>query len=626
MKANKHNQQEDLIERAFLALSRMPVPDGPPSETVATVVGVLAEAGGKPRTFSLVERIWNMKPIAKITTAAAACLIAVILVSLLTSIRISQPAYALEQTGEALKSVRYMHAVLRDDKAAMIDERWIELSPDGFQIRYRQEGGSLVIADDGEVCRVLHKDTNTFVLHDSGKYVWFGDLSGLLRDLSGKGEPGSAEIQRNVTYKGRPAHRVRLLSSNIDCYIDPASKLPMAIESYEISYGQPPKDIFHLAVPSGAKIVDLQSRPGVSQQPKEDQPVDDTETAFEAARYALVAKDFEKAEKLFAEVAQKHPLHNWAVFWLGRAQFEQANYNEAVRNFSKVIDMLGPFGLKPDYCYLTRGFAFQRKGLNDNAKKDFAVALPSMIKGLRNPKASLVFDYADDPLLQYRLIIRDRFSHERAVAEREKTSVPKMIERLRIVTGQNFGYDPSGTSEQNEKAIAAWEKWWADHAEEYGVKPEELKPYGQEEPAKEELTAAQREFIEKVYKLDNTQRSEASFNLFTEAKELKPSDAMVWFILGLSLYEDKHYAEALEAFGRSVELPQPQGMLSRSAYATIVWQGHMLDLLGRRDEAIERYKEGLKRYSGERVQHDNWGIWIDRKWIEECLKTPFDRK
>ena len=34
-----------------------------------------------------------------------------------------------------------------------------------------------------------------------------------------------------------------------------------------------------------------------------------------------------------------------------------------------------------------------------------------------------------------------------------------MINRLRLITGQNFGYDPAGTLEQKEGAIAAWEQW-----------------------------------------------------------------------------------------------------------------------------------------------------------------------
>ena len=37
----------------------------------------------------------------------------------------------------------------------------------------------------------------------------------------------------------------------------------------------------------------------------------------------------------------------------------------------------------------------------------------------------------------------------------------RMIVRRQLITGQNFGYDPNATPEQNETAIAAWEQWLA---------------------------------------------------------------------------------------------------------------------------------------------------------------------
>jgi hypothetical protein len=37
-----------------------------------------------------------------------------------------------------------------------------------------------------------------------------------------------------------------------------------------------------------------------------------------------------------------------------------------------------------------------------------------------------------------------------------------MINRLRIFTGQNFGYDPNAGNEEKERAITAWEQWYKD--------------------------------------------------------------------------------------------------------------------------------------------------------------------
>jgi hypothetical protein len=62
-----------------------------------------------------------------------------------------------------------------------------------------------------------------------------------------------------------------------------------------------------------------------------------------------------------------------------------------------------------------------------------------------------LFDYADDPL--YRNLPKDK----RPTAEQ---SLAMMINRLRIITGQNFGYDPDVSAEENEQAIAGWEDWF----------------------------------------------------------------------------------------------------------------------------------------------------------------------
>jgi len=108
----------------------------------------------------------------------------------------------------------------------------------------------------------------------------------------------------------------------------------------------------------------------------------------------------------------------------------------------------------PSYNF-ARALAYQAKGMTDMAKLDFEKVLPKMIQALRSTKAAGSFDLADDPL-----ILADGMRegcHEGPTAEE---SLAMMINRLRIVTGQNFGYDPYATAEENEQAIAAWEEWF----------------------------------------------------------------------------------------------------------------------------------------------------------------------
>lgn len=92
--------------------------------------------------------------------------------------------------------------------------------------------------------------------------------------------------------------------------------------------------------------------------------------------------------------------------------------------------------------------------------------------------------------------------------------------------------------------------------------------------------------------------------------------AFEWFKLGLTLYDSHYYPESLEAFRKA----------SGFGFAAFVWQGHVLDLLGRRGEAIEAYRKALEVGGpSPSMQHSQYDMTIDRAWIEERLKTPFTR-
>jgi hypothetical protein len=56
-----------------------------------------------------------------------------------------------------------------------------------------------------------------------------------------------------------------------------------------------------------------------------------------------------------------------------------------------------------------------------------------------------------------------------------------------------------------------------------------------------------------------------------------------------------------------------------------VWSGHILDLLSRREEALEWYRKAQKVTFSGTMQHDQYGIVIDARWIEERLQAPFKR-
>jgi hypothetical protein len=97
----------------------------------------------------------------------------------------------------------------------------------------------------------------------------------------------------------------------------------------------------------------------------------------------------------------------------------------------------------------------------------------------------------------------------------------------------------------------------------------------------------------------------------------KIDDPGMRFRLGLLLYDGRKYTEALEVM-RSIETELP--------FQAHVWEGHLLDLTGRRTEALAAYQVALQDSPERPIRHDQWKMSIDKAWVEERLKTPFERK
>jgi tetratricopeptide (TPR) repeat protein len=131
---------------------------------------------------------------------------------------------------------------------------------------------------------------------------------------------------------------------------------------------------------------------------------------------------------------------------------------------------------------------------------------------------------------------------------------------------------------------------------------------------------AQRELMAKVSRMPWTGVGEVALEAYRRARELKIEDADTWAKLGLLLYDGRYYPEALEAMTRL------GGSDSDWRFTALVWQGHLLDLLGRRAEAVARYQEALKVPGSPSMEHSQYKLIINKQWVEERLKTPFERK
>ena len=57
-------------------------------------------------------------------------------------------------------------------------------------------------------------------------------------------------------------------------------------------------------------------------------------------------------------------------------------------------------------------------------------------------------------------------------------------------------------------------------------------------------------------------------------------------------------------------------------FGALVWIGLIDDLLGNRAEAVASYAEALKNDPGGKLQHDQYGLRIDRAWVEAAPREP----
>jgi len=105
---------------------------------------------------------------------------------------------------------------------------------------------------------------------------------------------------------------------------------------------------------------------------------------------------------------------------------------------------------------------------------------------------------------------------------------------------------------------------------------------------------------------------------YQKALESKYMDNPTWFELGLKLFANNHYDESFDSFKHSLD----------SAFiinfASLTWMGHIKDLQNQRKEALEYYQKALEQYPGFPVQHDQWNILLNKSWIEERIRKPFN--
>jgi len=95
---------------------------------------------------------------------------------------------------------------------------------------------------------------------------------------------------------------------------------------------------------------------------------------------------------------------------------------------------------------------------------------------------------------------------------------------------------------------------------------------------------------------------------------------------GFGLYDLENYQEALFVFERMQACAEARKDVDDKA-VSLIWQGHMLDLMGKRDQAISRYRQVKEMNITNSRMHAQYGMEYPLSpYAAERLKTPFTRK
>ena len=121
---------------------------------------------------------------------------------------------------------------------------------------------------------------------------------------------------------------------------------------------------------------------------------------------------------------------------------------------------------------------------------------------------------------------------------------------------------------------------------------------------------------------DHTSNTAIARNYTPEALDTLP-DAEAVMRTGLALYDLERYEDALGVFGLLEEETRDAPLLRASA---LIWQGYLLDLLGRREEALAAYDAAADTGASGIMRHEQFGISYDpAREAEMRRKTPFVR-
>jgi len=205
-----------------------------------------------------------------------------------------------------------------------------------------------------------------------------GNLSGKVVDADGKPMTGvvisidrqgiNQHFEVKTDNKGQYLH-AGLQTGTYKVAVMKDGKALMTNDNVRVTFGGDAKSDFDLknARAAGAGAVSDEERKKIAEEKAK---ADATKASFDAARTALLAKNYDEAIRLFKEAAEKDPTQHVIFANLADAYSQSKKYDDAAEAYKKAIE------LKPDEAayYNNRGIALGNAGKIDEATQSLQKA------------------------------------------------------------------------------------------------------------------------------------------------------------------------------------------------------------------------------------------------------------
>lgn len=225
--------------------------------------------------------IWRTIMKTKLTKLAAAAVIIIAVTLSLTTIidKSATPAYAIEQTIEAMRSIDSIHAYCTDWDNSQ-GEIWVQINPEtGQEEYYYADQNNLLIVGTPQATYYYYKDKNLVRIRD--EYVpasevrishFFEDLVKWIQQYHGELSFYSQfdeDLQQEVIMvHGSIPTQGDIGAKEFTFRVDPETKLPIDMDATKCGAGQGvksidhleynvpiPEGIFEFEIPDGAKVI-----------------------------------------------------------------------------------------------------------------------------------------------------------------------------------------------------------------------------------------------------------------------------------------------------------------------------------------------------------------------------------